>query len=133
MNRSLTRPSGAAHQAGHGSDRSSRQLTNTRKPKSGYQPLVETIGSADRNEAITTVVAGTNAANGRGPLPMRWRGGADHQGVSAWSEGWSAATAAGWNGGSTMAKLTLAGSASGMATAPSSSSLTMRAIGTSGG
>src|ERR1044071_3154174 len=75
VNRSLTKPSAAAHHGGHGSDRSSRQLMNTRKPKSGYQPLVVTIGSAASKDARTTVAAGTNAAKGDGPLPMR-RGGA---------------------------------------------------------
>ena len=45
----------------------------------------------------------------------------------------SAATAAGSNGCSTMAKLVFAGSAKGRAIAPSSSSFTTRAIGTSGG
>ena len=46
MNRSLTRPSGAAHQAGHGSDRSKRQLISARNPKLGYQPLLDTIARA---------------------------------------------------------------------------------------
>jgi hypothetical protein len=31
----------------------------SRNPKLGYQPLVETIGSADRSAAATTLTAGT--------------------------------------------------------------------------
>ena len=136
VNRSLINPSGAAHQAGQGSDRSSRQPMKARKPKSGYQPLVETIGKALSRLAAMTVAVGTYAARREGPLPMR-RGEASAaraiQGVSAGDEAWSAATASGSNGGSTIAKLTFDGSARGIAIAPSSSSFTIRAIGTSGG
>src|SRR4029078_1987367 len=71
VNRSLTKPSAAAHHGGQGSDRSSRQLMNTRNPKSGYQPADVTIGRAARSEAKTTVVAGTKAAKRDGPLPIR--------------------------------------------------------------
>src|SRR5206468_8194306 len=56
---------------------------------------------------------------------------ARHYWVSAGAD--SAATAVGSNCGSTMAKLVFAGSARGIAIAPSSSSFTMRAMGTSGG
>ena len=56
--RSLARPSAAAHHAGHGSDRSRRQPISTRKPKSGYQPLVDTIGNAESNDAAITEAAG---------------------------------------------------------------------------
>ena len=45
--RSLAKPSGAAHQAGHGSDRNNRHAISARKPNSGYQPLVDTIGNAE--------------------------------------------------------------------------------------
>ncbi len=48
-------------------------------------------------------------------------------------DGFSAAIAAGSKGGSTIAKLVVAGSASGRATAPSSFNFTTRARGTSGG
>src|SRR5207245_9165958 len=46
--------------------RRSRQLMKTRYPKSGYQPLVETMGRAARREAATTVAAGKYAAKGEG-------------------------------------------------------------------
>src|SRR6476646_559732 len=67
VNRSLTRPSGAAHHAGHGSARSSRHAIRMRKPKSGYQPLVDTIGRAARSEPKTTDAAGRNIAKRAGP------------------------------------------------------------------
>src|SRR3954468_10237087 len=76
VNRSLTKPSGAAHQAGHGSERNSRQLMKTRNPKSGYQPLVDTIGSADSSDAATIVSPGTQVAKRAGPFPIRRGGGA---------------------------------------------------------
>jgi len=59
VNKSFTKPSGAAHQAGQGSARNSLQPISARKPKSGYQPLVDTIGSADSSDAPTTLAAGT--------------------------------------------------------------------------
>src|SRR3954447_3623258 len=62
VNRSLTRPRGAAHQAGHGSARSKRQAISTTYPKSGYHPLVETIGNAARSDATTTEAAGSSTA-----------------------------------------------------------------------
>src|SRR5688500_18930766 len=69
--RSLAKPKGAAHHAGHGSERSNRHAIRTRKPKSGYQPLVVTIGSADSIAAAMTEAAGMNGAAVRGPCPMR--------------------------------------------------------------
>src|SRR4029078_13478481 len=71
VNRSLMKPSAAAHHAGQGSDRSSRQLIKTRNPKSGYQPVVVTTGKAARSDARTTVTAGTKAAKRAGTLPIR--------------------------------------------------------------
>src|SRR3954447_11753088 len=71
VNRSLMKPSGAAHQAGHGPDRRRRQLTNARKPKSGYRRLFEGSGTADGSDGATTVAPGMWAAKREGPLPMR--------------------------------------------------------------
>ena len=62
VNRSFISPKGAAHHAGHGSDRRSRQLRSAMNPKSGYQPLVEMIGSAESSDAATTVAAGIRVA-----------------------------------------------------------------------
>ena len=56
----------------------------------------------------------------------------DHQGSPA-SSSVRSVSASGWNGGSTNAKLVRAGSAMGMAIAPSSSSLITFATGISGG
>ena len=88
------------------------------------------MGSAASKRCSTTLAAGTRARSGAGPgrcACLRKRG-PDHQGRSVAATA-SAATAAGSYGGSTMAKLVVAGSASGRAIAPSSLSLTTRAIG----
>src|SRR3982750_4830395 len=71
VNRSLTRPSGAAHQAGHGSARRSRQAISTRKAKAGYQPLDETMGKAERSDAAATNAAGNSIAKRAGPWLKR--------------------------------------------------------------
>ena len=59
VNRSLTRPNGAAHQPGKGSALKSRQLISIRKAKSGYQPVFDTIGSALSRLAAIIDSAGT--------------------------------------------------------------------------
>src|SRR3954470_13149875 len=71
VNRSLTNPISGAHQAGHGSDRSSRQLISMRKPKSGNHPLVVTTGRAASSDAAITETAGTSLDQGFGPWPIR--------------------------------------------------------------
>src|SRR3954447_25268836 len=70
VNRSLTRPIGSVHQAGHGSARSSRQLIRIRKPKSGNHPLLDMIGRVQSRVATTTEAAGTAVANCTGPWPI---------------------------------------------------------------
>ncbi len=128
VNRSLTKPSGAAHQAGKGSARSSRQAISMRKPKSGYQPCSRRSAAAtaatqqhDRPPGRNRRIARRALADAPAWVSER---GADHQGGPAPSARAATASAAGTNGGSTMAKLISRGSASGTATAPSSSSRT---------
>ena len=56
--RSLAKPSGAAHHAGHASGRSSRHATSISKPQSGHQPADDMIGSSDTIDPAMTVAAG---------------------------------------------------------------------------
>ena len=51
VTQSLNRPKGAAHQAGKGSERSSRHAIRVMKPKLGYQPVWTMIGSPASNDS----------------------------------------------------------------------------------
>jgi len=56
--RSLAKPKGAAHHAGHASARSNRQAISISRPQSGHQPVADTIGRSEIIDPITTVAAG---------------------------------------------------------------------------
>jgi hypothetical protein len=56
--RSLAKPSGAAHHAGHASALSNLQASSIRRPTFGHQPVADTIGRSENSEPPTTDSAG---------------------------------------------------------------------------